>query len=1498
MATSATEAHGSELFRIRRIVALHTDADAAMRAWTDAAPPLKIEAMAVHTHEKKQLLAMSIAEDTDAVALSHLPAPVTSASAASATAPSIALGHLPAIEPRKSRVPTGATATAAALSSRDAEKKKQAAAAAALSSASNYLLVRTIEEDERARFWKFPVYSTSKQQSSGKREKLVALEFSPEGDWIAGLSSRKNRLHLIPVLTLIARERKRLLDATYTPRHSRELMSVAPSVMTTQMASYLRATNEVGGLNGARYHSQVAGDDAQMSMLEFAVGIGTVTCCRWWRALNGVNYCLVGGTESLISIVNVEENAEECRCELQNAGTIVAIDLVRENFRKETRTSMLVHARGHDSVTRYYRVVLEKKIQQQSVLRSSKSVGAIVSEASTVATGSFASASGTPSFTTASASVRGPSPLPQYVVKTFPQHFLEDADFRPQRIKKHSPHVALYAINSLLTTESALALYDSELARASLFSNFQWSVRNEYAVPPLASIAQRQHSETPGDSSADAGDSDAVQDVEIAYCTTDLLLLQGTTATTRENVSAWLSLPSHTTRIDELDNDGDDQRLARAHIVHYLSLHDNEKIVRVVQSTSRTPLSASRQRRNGSSSSDSDAPGEAQVIYLLQTAHNVYECRPQWSRLALFKTLCAQAIALENARSIGYALGIDMASLCQVVAETLCAHVRERHALADSRTIEWIRDLFLVSRALPTTAIEQLTAIGGASYAIAFAQKILSDQQQQATEASSPLLPFAAESSIVVDAFERKQVAQKLVDLVLREQLRANVVASPSADEPTLRPRDVSVQQRLDATETWLLDFLATSRDYDTADIVDLCLAHQHIDKAVLVGVSRNEVALVLQKIIQAGLATFVSDKARATLLERGFARELAHPAHRLILRSFAIDTQVDVLLAHPPALLQQRDWVVRHLPEITRESLNQIAACLDPRSGSSRIDAAAPVEQETGALLRSTDVAASEYMATLPEERVELFLTVVLALNRDTSSSLSGPTSARSDDSASDAYAQAELEQLLKDLAQQYRPPVMVARCVDYGNWTAAASLYEAHGELVEAVEARLHSHKVLRPVSSDATSPLSSAPSSWSSATMSFAALRRRRQSSDASIESATGSVTSALSDESEFQDAMREELLELLQSLVVQRHSERAITAEMKAAILARLLVKWFEYGLAKTELEVVLIDPTVYPHVASLLAKIFFSDVVDGILGTSTTATHGHSDASSSGTRRGFDDRDHEWVRKCHHLPFSGQFLFHVCATFLESGDEAVGLVGDAPGVSSSSSSSQTPAPSPSLESPLPQQPNAAFERRTATQRLLDLVKDNVVHNDLARSAVTIEPHSAQALGKSDPLETHAKVFTCGHVFPKRVFDEEIVPEFEKRMATLPLPLLTTKQVLLREFRRSAVEAPCPICSFNKISGLVHQQQRQHLTRSRRESGNGVQSTTSTLRKPRSTSVAQHPQPPHVEFYFLHAQGKTQQSAHLAQQHRGNNIRVQSRAPHQPWRHEPWEWRASP
>ncbi|CEG47556.1 uncharacterized protein PHALS_04424 [Plasmopara halstedii] len=1301
---------GSNLFQIRRIFGFSSSAVPS----GDSVSALNIAAMAVHTSETNQLLALAIVEE--------VPEPMPHAKGDSALA---------------SKVPADAK--------------------------TNFLLVRTIEEDRRTRFWRFPVCSTPKQQKAGKAERLFALEFSPEGDWLAALSQRKNRLHLVPVLTLIANQRRAMLDASYQPTsHHRELMNVNPAAMTTQMASYLRATNEFGGLNGARYHSRVAGDDEQMSTLEFAPGIGRIMCVRWWRSLNGKNYCLVGGTESLISIVNVEENAEECRCELVNAGTILSIELMQENFKKERRTSMLVKSatngidekekKAGKAGIKYYRVVLEKKFQSPKKADTNDEKKFLSSTLKVETTSGQASSSSETNFKTTgnsggSVSSLGQSRAPNFVIKTFPQHFLEEMDFRPQRVKKNLPHVNLYPINGVLSSESSLALYDCKQQKVSIYSNFHWRVKGEFEVPDLrpvllADIKEHRYSQSnvshPQVEMKAVEDDDEVVDVDLTHCSMDLMLLQGRMSKSSKSVSTWVSLPS---------NQGTDENFARAHIVHYLSLHGNERVERVVQSTAHNCQILSQGGASGAIGGNHSS--DAEIIYILQTKHHVYECRPQWSRLTLFKALCARKITLRDALSIGYALHIDMASLCQVVADTLHTSVLDGRTNANDQLIEWVCELLKVSRVVPSDAVEQLTAMGGVQCAIDYAQNVLAKPSSNARH----------------DESERQQVAFLLFKLVLQQQLQVD----PSDNSETDQPRCSQKSQSL-AREAWLVNFLKTNDDYITSEIMDLCLSQQNIDKAILVAIERDEVPQVIDKIVRNGLTAGVSEKMVRLLIRSGHSFALTSPASRLILRSCPIQLQVEVLLAYPPAIVQQRDWLLRNLAAVTPELCRQLAGKIDPtQPDRDAYTLSATKEERSSARPKmQSDVSTSEVIKAAPEDQVELYLTLLLHLN--STACQFQEQNAQLEAESENRFSQARLELLMKSLATQYRPPIMVSRCVDYDNWTAAACIYEAHGELVEALECRLRSQSPQK-VQTLKTTQSCTTPQQYKRCP----------------------------------QEQMRGELLELLDSLVVQRHTSSMDSDQIRAAILARILVKWFDYGLERIALEEFLCDPNVFQHVSSLLAQIFFSDIVNSISSVGLAAKFTVNGCSY------FDDRDLEWVHKCQQLSFSGQFIFRVCVSFLENGNDESRIL-----------DTQSSEPSP--------------------LKLLELVTNNIIENDLSHRKVSITPHSAQALGKTDPLETHVKVFTCSHLFPKRVFEEEVVPEFEKRMNALPMPLFATKQAFIREFKRGSSETPCPVCSFNKISQVVF----QHF-----KTKHGAAGHKSPIR-----SIHRQQQNNKVQYYYLH------------------------------------------
>ncbi|OQR84532.1 hypothetical protein ACHHYP_13275 [Achlya hypogyna] len=980
-------------------------------------------------------------------------------------------------------------------------------------------------------------------------QQIVALEFSPEGDWLVVVVAwgHKMFLLLIPVAALVSRERKLALQVRPSrPRaltavlqmHLKdvapgELMSVAPSPMATQMMSYLRAH----GHNGAKYKSTVAGDAEDLSTLEFSTGMTTPTCVQWWRSFNGSNYLLVGSSSDLISIVHVETNQETCRCEL--SGKVLNMELVREApSETEARTSLLVTTLKHGQ-TLYFHVLLETRN------------GAAVA--------------------------------------TFPDHFLEDKAFRPSRLKRFEGR-SVHVVNDPFARTSAVVVFDAAEQTLTQYADLAGDVAASCTLPALDQL---------------------LRESRLVFCSSQLALVQGTTAED-QRLAVWISRPAPVDAAPAQD----------ARVVHTLKLRQDEAIRRVVPGASM------------------ETDGVAEMLFFVHTDHQVYECRSKWSRVALFDALVERSIHVQDAVDIGHALGIDMASLCEVVADTICGRAPGK---LSRNSCEWIMRLYAQSRVLPAKAVEKLVFHGGLVNAIEYARDVLR-RPAPATTA------------------DRRLLAHVLVHAALRLLADAGLAVA--------------------VTWSWLHDFLASNADYATDVALAACASHAAIDTALHVGHVREATLDALAALQTAGLQ--LAPAQVVALLDRQHGAALVHPAARGLLRSLPLAAQVRVMCRVPWSLLEQRDWLVRALPELSEADCEAVATALDPRTVSAK---PAALRGSPGSLAAyASDVTVSERMAVAAEETVELFLTVLLRLNAD---GLNG----KSPRLATDAFSQVELEQLLRRWSGQYRPPTMVLRCVDYANWAAAAVLYEAHGEWVDAIECKLQLHDLQQR-----TTPT---PSS-------------------------------------------ADELLHLLTTLVVPPPTPELPVAT-KTSLLARLLIQWHSSGHSLAELEGFLRHPDHDGHVGGLVARLLFT--------TDVTAA--------------FPERDGAWVKECQALPFSGAFLFHLC------------------------------------ESQLP-----AYDRSGVTQ-LTTMVLQNIERNCAEISVVALGRQST--LGQDDPIETHAKAFTCGHAYPKRVYDDDVLVVFEKRMAGLPLR--ATAKVLLDEYRRPGrVEAPCPVCAFGRMQALVATQQK--------------------------------------------------------------------------------------
>ncbi|EQC30345.1 hypothetical protein SDRG_11922 [Saprolegnia diclina VS20] len=982
-----------------------------------------------------------------------------------------------------------------------------------------------------------PPHSASSTQSAASYatngQQVVALEFSPEGDWLVVVVAwgHKMFLLLLPVAALVARERKLTLQMHLKDVAPGDLMSVAPSPMATQMMSYLRAH----GHNGAKYKSTVAGDAEDLSTLEFSTGMTTPTCVVWWRSFNGNNYVLVGSSSDLISIVHVATNQETCRCEL--SGKILSMDLVHD---EENATTLLVATRKHKSV-QYYKVLLERRASDGAVW-------------------------------------------------TFPEHFLDDKSFRPQRLKQYQD-ASLLVVKDLFARSSGLVALDAKAQTITTFADLTWRHEANYALPTLN-----------------------MSDPRLVYCSSQLLLLQGNTHDAQA-LAVWISRPSR---------DEGSSSVQAARVVHTLKLRQDECVRRVVPGKSL---------------------GGDELLFFVHTDHQVYECRPKWSRLSLFEALLERSIHVQDAVYIGYSMGIDMASLCEVVADTICA--REPSKAISRNSCEWIMRLYAYSRVLPSKAVEKLVLHGGLVNAIEYTRDVL-------------LRPGDATSHV-----ERRVLSNVLVHSALR-LLAEQLPTSTSS-----------------VTWPWLLDFLESNADFETDVALAACATHDAVDAVLHVAIARHAILAGLLALQSAGLE--LSGEHVSMLLEKGQAAALVHGAVRGVLRRLPLRTQIHVMCQAPSSLVAQRDWLLRTLPTLDEASVVAIATVLDPRTVATKA-APTPLVDMTAYNEWVSDVASSERMLASKEEKIELFLTVLLRLNAD-------ELNDKSPRLPTDAFSQVGLERLLRAWATQYRPPYLVLRCVDYANWAAAAVLYEAHGEWVDAIECKLQQH--------DLQQKTTLTPSS-------------------------------------------ADELTHLLMSLVVPVPTPE-LPLPTKLSLLSRILVQWFASGHTTSELEAFLQHPDHDGHVGGLVARILFS-----------------SDVASD-----FAERDVQWVTECQKLPFTGAYVFHLCAQQLPAYDVA------------------------SLAS------------------TTDMLLANIERNS---DEIPLLQLSRQAtLGLDDPIETHAKVFTCGHAYPKRVYDDDVLLVFEKRMASLPA-LRHTTRVLLDEYRQPGiVEAPCPVCAFARMQALVAQQQ---------------------------------------------------------------------------------------
>lgn len=1341
------------LFKIKRIFSIESSEDDSKNSFTSLGE-FNIDSLAVHTDSSKQYLALAIGSST---------------------------------------------------------KNGKEASTTSIEYPSRPLIVRSIEEDGKLRFWRFsftkcsrksidrsmPLCSSPTRRSSfpsttsisasvvsqaeissieksKNPERFVALDFSPEGDWLAALSLITNALYLIPIQSLIKKTRKHQVEKSYkASTHGNDspnvrstcgvavekgVMTLSPSVMNVRMSSYLRAKNEAGGCNGAKYRSQIANDNLLMSSLILSPDIGTLSCCRWWRSSNGKNYCLIGGTTSVISIVNIEENREECRCDLDPrlksmSTRIESIELLHETVNKLPQCSMLIKMRmvstqvfsdtyANENAARYhnkfattpvsyFRVLLERHVME---IRSDD----------------LSRPNGTLKIKTLQEYQHERLFSPQrmhngHFVKGFTKQVLEDPATTP---------ICLFAINGTQYSESWVAAYSAIERSAMLYLNINEQPKSMYTFPQLFE------------------EVNDLTNVEMLYSSTDLMLLQGNLKGTvaqadsqhdQKYIAVWVSLPSRQVGKE-------DTKAQEARVVHHLRLHENEKIKAVLQTTSISKQLPKSETRCHVSLGNETSQAAGQTLYIIWTDHNVYECYTQWSRLALFTALREECIMLSDALCIGYALGVDMASLCEVVADTLCGddclEEPTKSAIGTSRKImpnrdigcdgnidtmvpfkhhEWIKELYSASRVQPHKGMEQLRGIGANLQAIAFGKHYTGPFTDHVSNRNEILATMNG-----LQPEEARRVAELLIDLLMEQKAKRDFLSEEKGNRACTRR---SSDDKEELIEDWLLLFLEQNVDYDFQAVIDICIHWEQVALALNVGLFRNSIEHVFKKILQAGMASSVSTSTIESLLVRNsqVAQLLAVPENHIILRQLPNRVQLRIISYDADTVLEHRDWIIRNSNSF---SVQQCITILDHFALQT---AALCLNHNHNDKFTDVDGICEKHSFEEAEFYLALLIRVVAEIEK--------PEDPK--------YSQWTLQQHIKSMKGSYRPSIILTRCVDYQNWNAAAEVFEAHDGWIDAVECRLRCHSILAEAA------------------------------------------------RSDFTKIEPNDLLCLIQRFVQEPSINSSFDQETRESIFSRILVKWYEFGFSMSELEIHILDEKNFCHLQPLLSSILYSEVSDQVKDIRMGFERKHSSSDGLDTHR-------NWLAQCRDLPFSGRLLYRISLSLVKA-----------------------------LQAQAEHIPTKARN----VNEMVDVVRGSILDNDRMISAIEVPSHLSRLIGKSDPLETHVEVFSCGHLFPKRVLEEDILPEFETRMNALSLPLFRTKILLIEEWRKqnirgtskdknrqlsdyrsgTVMEVPCPLCCYSYLCWNIEEQDRQCTT------------TRDVDRIVKNGSVN-----PKSNYYYIHAQ----------------------------------------
>ena len=61
-----------------------------------------------------------------------------------------------------------------------------------------------------------------------------------------------------------------------------------------------------------------------------------------------------------------------------------------------------------------------------------------------------------------------------------------------------------------------------------------------------------------------------------------------------------------------------------------------------------------------------------------------------------------------------------------------------------------------------------------------------------------------------------------------------------------------------------------------------------------------------------------------------------------------------------------------------------------------------------------------------------------------------------------------------------------------------------------------------------------------------------------------------------------------------------------------------------------------------------------------------------------------------------------------------------------------------------------------------------------------------------------------VFSCGHHYTEREYQDRVLPSLERALGSLPRALPLTTSLLIRVYGRGKVNLGCPVCAYNAIA----------------------------------------------------------------------------------------------